>query len=131
MGSTTGSQSVSPRLLEIVRLYCSALNSCGFCVAMHSALSSSQGVSEAEIDALKRADPSQRFSARTLAALVLAKKMTGLDDSNELSHAVAEAKKHFDAQELSVICFQIAAINAWNRLAIADGLEAKHFKPSK
>ena len=125
------SQGVSVRLLEIVRLHCSVINSCGFCIAMHSEFCREQGVTEEAIDALKRRSPIGRFGDAELSALALAEEMTCLGDPKAMSFAVNDAKKHFGGQELSVICYQIAVINAWNRLAIADGLEMEHFETSK
>ena len=42
--------------------------------------------------------------------------------------AYDQAARHFDAQELAHLIWQIVAINAWNRVAIASHSEAGHYE---
>ena len=127
VGDAARETRVSAALLELVRLHCSVLNGCGYCIAMHEAYCRTLGVPEAQVAALRAGDLVGRFSEREFAALALAGEMTRMDDGAALAEAVTAAKAQFEGQELAVICFQIAAINAWNRLAVADGLEEAHF----
>lgn len=115
-------------LLELARLHCSVINHCGFCTAMHRAKALQCGVTEKDVDAVVSGKWREHFSGRSAAVLELADAMTKLDKPERLEKSVVAAKSQFDAEELSILCFQIGVINAWNRIAMADGLEAEHYQ---
>lgn len=131
VGSADGVEEVSQRLLELLRLHCSFLNGCGYCVAMHCRKAADCGASPSEIDAVCQGVPAGTLSSVDRIALALAAQMTRLDNPGELARSVERARSVFTPRQLSIIGFQIAAINAWNRMAIADGLEAQHFVPAR
>jgi alkylhydroperoxidase family enzyme len=43
--------------------------------------------------------------------------------------AYDQAARHFDAQELAHLIWQIAAINAWNRIAVATRKTVGDYQP--
>ena len=45
--------------------------------------------------------------------------VTLIADTHVPAAAYDQAARHFDAQELAHLIWQIAAINAWNRIAVA------------
>jgi AhpD family alkylhydroperoxidase len=104
------------RLLELVRLWCSILNGCAFCIKMHRRKASAQGLCDDVIDTLiERRDP-RGLDDREYAALAYAKALTELVAIEKTKVALAA---HFDQLEIVMLSFCIAQINAWNRLALS------------
>jgi alkylhydroperoxidase family enzyme len=56
---------------------------------------------------------------RERAALALTDAVTLVADSHVPLEVYEEAARHFDSDELAYLIWQIAAINVWNRVAIA------------
>jgi AhpD family alkylhydroperoxidase len=104
------------RLLELVRLWCSILNGCAFCIKMHRRKASALGVSDDMIDALVERRDSSGLDDGERAALAYAKALTELNVIEETKVALAA---HFDQWEIVVLSYAVAQINAWNRLAMS------------
>jgi AhpD family alkylhydroperoxidase len=105
------------RLLELVRLWCSVLNDCAFCIAMHRRKAKALGVPEDLIAALVERRDSSGLEDRERAALAYAKALTSLAEIKDAKVALAD---DFDHTEIIKLSFAIAQINAWNRLALSD-----------
>lgn len=117
-------EAVPERLLELVRLWCSVRNRCGFCVAMHRSAAIVCGVELDSVDRLANGDLPEALSAAERAALQLAGALTGAIDARTVNDATREVGEHFSPRQAAVLIYVIAAINAWNRIAIAGGLDA-------
>ncbi|GAA0594410.1 carboxymuconolactone decarboxylase family protein [Craurococcus roseus] len=109
------------RLVELVFLRCSQINGCAFCLDMHGAALRKAGEAPARLDMIagwREAGPV--FAPRERAALALAEALTRLADRGDLPDPVyAEAREHFSEAEIANLGFAVAAINGWNRLAVA------------
>jgi AhpD family alkylhydroperoxidase len=110
------------RLLVLLRLHCSILNDCGFCVAMHSAEAQKLGL---DVEALLSGSDFSSYSLAERATLQLAEVMCKISQTEGAIRALCS---HFDEQQIVILCYAIAQINAWNRLARAGELTEGHFK---
>lgn len=117
-------QAVPDRLLEMVRLWCSVRNGCGFCVAMHRDAAIRSGVHPDTVSRLSEGEMPGNIAADERAGLALAGALTGAIDARVLADATRDVAAHFPPREAAVLIYAIAAINAWNRIALADGLTA-------
>src|SRR2546423_1334175 len=63
------------------------------------------------------------FDERERAALALTEAMTRLPEGGVPDDVYAEAASHFSAEELGNLMGAIIAINAWNLVGVATGLE--------
>ncbi len=117
-------QTVPDRLLEMVRLWCSVRNGCGFCVAMHRDAALRSGVDPDTVSRLSKGEMPGNIAANERAGLALAGALTGAIDARVLADATRDVAAHFPPREATVLIYAIAAINAWNRIALADGLTA-------
>ena len=61
------------------------------------------------------------FSARERAALLWCETITRLQDTQPTGEALAELREHFTDAEIVNLTWAIAAINAWNRVAVPLG----------
>ena len=98
-------------LRELVKLRASILNGCAYCIDMHTKDARKAGESEQRLYAVAAWHEAPFFSERERAAL-----------------ALTDAR-HFDAEELAHLIWQIATINAWNRVAVAARETVGDYQP--
>src|SRR5207237_159142 len=111
-------------LLELVKLRASQLNSCAFCLDMHWKEARAAGESEERLCMLNAWRESHLYSERERAALAWTEALTLVAETGAPDDVYEDARLHFDDKEISDLTLAIAAINAWNRLAIGFRLVA-------
>ena len=105
-------------LLELVKLRASQLNGCAFCLDMHWKEARAAGESEERLYMLNAWRESHLYSERERAALAWTEALTLVSQTGAPDDVYDEAREHFDEKEISDLTLAIAAINAWNRMAI-------------
>jgi AhpD family alkylhydroperoxidase len=115
-------QGLSLRLLELVRLHCSVLNGCAFCIAMHTEKTLKLGLAPTLVDDIvaRRGPGGLGEGERT--ALAYAAALTRLDQNDQatIAGATSALRQYFGPKDVIVLTYAVAQINAWNRLARAD-----------
>jgi AhpD family alkylhydroperoxidase len=106
-------------LLELVKLRASQLNGCAHCIDMHTKELRADGESEQRLYLLNAWRESPFYSDRERAALAWAEAVTLLEKGHVPDEVYAQARKHFDDQQLMKLTLQVVAINGWNRFCIA------------
>jgi len=109
---------LEPSLLELVKLRASQLNGCAFCLDMHCKDARAIGESEERLYMLTAWRESSVYSERERAALAWAEELTLIAETGAPDDAYEEARTQFDEKEIADLSLAIAAINAWNRMAI-------------
>lgn len=117
--------SLDHRLIELVDLRASQLNGCEFCIAMHTSELKHSNEPDSRVQAVANWRESDAFTARERAALAWAEEITNVQEGHASDEAYAAVSEFFEEKELVDLTFAIAAINAWNRLAIAFRAEWK------
>ena len=112
-----------PRLRELVRIRASQINSCAFCVDMHSVDAQKAGELDRRIFALAAWRESPFFDERERAALALTEAMTRLSEHGVPDEVYDGAAAVFSEAELGSLMGVIIAINAWNRVAVTTELQ--------
>jgi AhpD family alkylhydroperoxidase len=110
---------IEPVLRELVKLRASIVNGCAYCIDLHSKRARKAGESEQRIYALAAWRDAPFFSERERAALALTDAVTLVSEGCVPAGIYEEAAEHFDSDELTHLIWQIATINAWNRVTIA------------
>lgn len=106
-------------LVELVRLRASQINGCAFCIDLHTADARKGGEDDRRLATLQVWRETPFFTAREQAALAWTEAVT-LVSHDHVPDAVWEAvRPHFTDAELVDLTLLIAAINTWNRFAIA------------
>jgi AhpD family alkylhydroperoxidase len=105
-------------LRELVKIRASQINGCAFCIDMHTKDARAAGETEQRIYALNAWHETPFFSERERAALAWTEAVTRLQGGvpDEL---YASTRQHFSEKELVDLTWAVAAINAWNRVAIS------------
>ena len=110
-------------LLELVKLRASYINSCAYCVDMHSKDARAEGETEQRIYAVPVWHETPFFTPRERAALEWTETVTKIADRGVPDDVYERARSEFSDEELVELTMAVIAINGWNRLAIAFGAE--------
>lgn len=118
------------RTFELIKIRASALNNCGYCLAMHTRDARAQGESEERIAALREGsipadwNDSDLWSPAEAAALALTDEVTRLHPEGVAEATWTAAVEQWGNKGVAGLLSAIATINVWNRVAIPTGLEA-------
>ncbi len=109
---------LEPKLMELVKLRASQINSCAYCIDMHTKELRAKGESEQRLYLLETWREAPFFSEREAAALAWTEAVTRLPDGQVPDEAFEQARRYFSETELVDLTLAIVAINGWNRLNI-------------
>ncbi len=118
-------------LLNLIKLRASQINGCAYCLDMHWKDLRALGESEQRLYSLDAWQESPYYSDRERAALAWTEAVTRVSETHVPDDVYEEAKKHFSEKELADLTVAVAAINAWNRLAIAGRTTPGTYQPIK
>ncbi|MFV0632824.1 carboxymuconolactone decarboxylase family protein [Demequina sp.] len=116
-------EALKPRLREMIRLRCSHINGCSYCIRLHSEQLAALGVRPELIGSLARPIKLMReglVSEGDAAALRFAEVLTDYPRGLEIE-ARAVAGAFFTQKQLGAIVETVAVVNAWNR--VTRGME--------
>lgn len=106
-------------LYELVKTRASQINSCAYCLDMHTKDARKAGETEQRLYALSAWRETPFYTERERAALEWTEALT-LISENEVSDLLYESvHTHFNEKEMVALTMAIVAINGWNRLAIS------------
>jgi AhpD family alkylhydroperoxidase len=116
-------------LIELVKIRASQMNGCAFCLDMHTQDARAEGETERRIYALSAWRETPFYTPRERAALAWTEAVTHIGGG--VSDALyEEARQHFSEKELVDLTWAVAAINAWNRMAISFRAVPGTYKPA-
>ncbi|GAA0531556.1 carboxymuconolactone decarboxylase family protein [Pigmentiphaga sp. GD03639] len=110
--------SLGKPLIDLVWLRMSQINGCAFCLEMHAKALRAGGMPEARLDALAGWRVSGHFTERERAVLAWTESLTHVDRTHAPDEDYEPLKQHFSDAEIADLCFAIALMSAFNRLAI-------------
>ena len=122
--------SLEESLLHLVRLRASQLNGCAYCIDMHWKDARAAGESEQRLYGLDAWREASYYTDRERAALEWTEALTNITDGHVPDAVYDAVRGHFSEKELVDLTWAVAAINAWNRVAIAFRSEAGLYKPA-
>lgn len=105
-------------LVHLVALRASQINGCSYCVDLHYRDAVVAGVAARTLNAVAAWREAPFFSARQRAALAWTETLTRIETGGAPDDAFAAVAAHFEDAELANLTFAVAAINAWNRVAV-------------
>lgn len=105
-------------LIELVNLRISQINGCAYCLEMHAKQLRAGGMPAAKLDGLAGWRVSSHFTERERAALAWAESLAEVATTHAPDDVFTPLKAHFSDAEISDLCFVIALMSAFNRLAI-------------
>ncbi|MGH3693824.1 MAG: carboxymuconolactone decarboxylase family protein [Pseudonocardiaceae bacterium] len=115
-------EKLDPVIGVLVKIRASQLNGCSFCLDLHTREARTAGEREQRLSTLAAWRETTLFDDRESAALALTETLTLLTDGHVPGDVYQMAAQWFDETELAHLLWTIAAINVWNRMAVATGL---------
>lgn len=120
-------RSVDLRLVELVKIRCSQVNGCAFCVDLHVGRAVDLGESERRLLQLPTWRESGLFDDAERAALALAEAVCNLPSTREVPDEVYDAAlRALGAERLPVVVWAVAEIQAFNALNVTSRKPLPH-----
>jgi len=116
---------IEKQLLELVDFRVSQMNSCAYCLDMHSKEALAAGETEQRLFGLNAWRDAPYYSDRERAALAWAEALTTTKVTDQ---AYDDAKSQFADQELIDLTLAVTSINTWNRINLAFPNEVGTYK---
>jgi AhpD family alkylhydroperoxidase len=115
--------------LHMVKLRASQINGCAYCIDMHWKDARAAGESDQRLYGLDAWREAPYYSERERAGLEWTEALTKITEGHVPDAVYEAARAHFSDKELADLSWAVAAINAWNRVAIAFRSEAGSYQP--
>ncbi|SEH70452.1 alkylhydroperoxidase AhpD family core domain-containing protein [Paenimyroides aquimaris] len=122
------STALSKTLKELIKIRASQINSCAYCIDMHTK------------DALKNGETNQRifllsawkeakylFTEEEQTVLTMTEEITLIHKNGLSDETYQKATEFFTEEQIAQIIMAIVTINAWNRIAVSTHLQVGEF----
>jgi AhpD family alkylhydroperoxidase len=116
-------------LLHLIKLRTSQINGCAYCLDMHWKDLRSIGEKEQRLYSLDAWRECPYYTERERAALAWTEAVTLVAKDHVPDVVYEEVRQHFSEKEICDLTLAVAAINAWNRLAISARVEPGGYQP--
>jgi AhpD family alkylhydroperoxidase len=116
------------KILHLVRLRVSQINSCAYCIDMHYKEAIHDGETPLRLISLTAWRETPYYSSQEQAALVFAEKATKAAPDEHTDDIHEELDKYYSKQEIAILTLAVAQINAWNRIARSFGTTPGNFE---
>ena len=110
-------------LIDLVKMRVSQINSCTYCLDMHSRDARRVGETEQRLYLLSGWRESPLYSDRERAALAWTECLTEIATRGAPDAEYAALQQHFSPKEIVDLTALIGMINLWNRVAIATRMQ--------
>ncbi|UTD16414.1 carboxymuconolactone decarboxylase family protein [Tenacibaculum mesophilum] len=111
--------SLSKDIKNLIKIRSSQINSCAYCIEMHTSEALKIGEKQNRIFALSAWKESPLFSKKEKALLAATDEITQVSNNGLSENTFQELKEHFTDNEIAQIIIQIGEINIWNRIAVS------------
>ena len=118
-------------LLHMVKLRASQINGCAYCIDMHWKDARAAGETEQRLYGLDAWREAPYYNDRERAALEWTEAVTQIAQTHADDVIYGRVREHLSEKELVDLTWAIAAINAWNRVAISFRTTPGTHKPPK
>jgi AhpD family alkylhydroperoxidase len=106
-------------LLHLIKLRASQINGCAYCLDMHWKDLKSIGEEDKRLYELNAWEEAPFYTERERAALAWTEAVTRVAETRVPDQVYDTVRRQFSEKEVADLTLAVAAINAWNRLAIS------------
>ena len=110
---------LSPILKHLIMVRTSQINSCAFCINMHTREALKIGETQQRLFLLNAWRETTLFTDEEKALLALVEEVTLIHHGGVSDSTYKGAEKYFSAQTIGEIIMSTVLINAWNRIAVS------------
>ena len=121
LGKHLAKSPIEESLLNLIYFRVSQMNSCAFCLDMHSKDLRAKGETEQRLYLLDAWREAPFYTVKERAALAWSESLTKIASGIVPDAIYEEARKHFSETELIDLTLAVIAINSYNRVNIAFG----------
>jgi AhpD family alkylhydroperoxidase len=115
---TTG---IDRKLRELIKIRASQINSCAYCLNMHTADARKMGETEQRIYCVSAWEECEFYTEAEKVALELTEYVTLIPTKRVPDELYQRVRKHYDEKQYVDLVLIINQINSWNRISIAMG----------
>jgi AhpD family alkylhydroperoxidase len=116
------------KLLELIRLRVSQINSCAYCLDMHYKEAIHAGETPLRIISVSAWRETPYYTPQERAVLAFAETLTHMTAEENSDSIHDELSKYFSKEEIANITMAIVQINSWNRLVRSFGPVPGNYK---
>lgn len=109
------------RLMELVRMRVSQINSCAYCLDMHFKVGLAAGESALRLISVSAWRETPYYTPKERAVLAFAETLTHMHAEEHSDSIHDELQLHFSKEEIAYLTLAIIQINSWNRLMRSFG----------
>jgi AhpD family alkylhydroperoxidase len=113
------SAKVTPIQKQLIKIRASQLNSCAFCLDMHTKEALEAGETNQRIFVMSAWRETHLFTPEEKAILALTEEVTLISQHGVSDETYNKAKEFFDEQTIGEIIMFVVVINAWNRISVS------------
>lgn len=118
-------------LLHLIKLRASQINGCAYCLDMHWKDLRAIGENEQRLYSLDAWRECPYYTERERAALAWTEAVTLITNGHVPDSVYEEVRPYFNEKELADLTLAVAAINAWNRVAISGRAVPGAYQPAR
>lgn len=118
-------------LIGLIKVRASQINSCAFCIDMHTKDALASGESAQRLFLLDAWREAPFYTDRERAALAWTEAITEVATHGVSDELYAEVSKHFSEKERVDLTTVVVTINAWNRFGVAFRPEVGPYEPKR
>lgn len=122
LSSTLSKSALSPIQKHLITMRTSQINSCAFCINMHTKEALKSGETQQRLFLLSAWKETTLFTDEEKAILTLTEEVTLIHLNGVSDEAYKQAEKFFSAEAIGEIIMLIVLMNAWNRIAVSTQL---------
>ena len=119
LSTVSAKSSLSPILKHLIKVRTSQINSCAYCINMHTKEAIQIGETQQRLFLLSAWKETDLFTDEEKAVLALTEEVTLIHEHGVSDHTYKQAGKFFDAQTIGEIIISIIVMNSWNRVAVS------------
>ncbi|MDO6675466.1 carboxymuconolactone decarboxylase family protein [Tenacibaculum sp. 1B UA] len=110
---------LSKKSKNLIKIRASQINTCAYCIEMHTVEALKNGEAQNRIFALSAWRESPLFSEEEKALLAATDEITQISNNGLTEETFQKLKSYFSDNEIAQIIIQIGEINIWNRIAVS------------
>lgn len=116
---------VSDVHIKLIKIRASQINSCAFCINMHTNEALQQGETTQRIFLLNAWKETELFTEEERIILAMTEEITLINQNGLSDKTYQQAEKLFDKNHIAQIIMAIVTINSWNRIVISANNRVK------
>ena len=109
------------KLLELVRMRVSQINSCAYCLDMHFKEGIEAGETPLRLISVSAWRETPYYSPKEQAVLAFAETLTRMPEEHHSDQIHEELNNYFSKEEIAKLTLAVIQINSWNRLTRSFG----------